>query len=272
MALFPLLLSAQDKAPPSTDADLSYKVRTGNSFTLDIDTSVDSGYGVCSATISIEVRCVKRDKEGTATISMTVQRYREMSKSGGDTVSFDTLKETSRGEEEELIKVRAIVGKVIASAYIEPDGRMHRIIWSEDGQTLWKEGGGSHFELLRDALERSLLRLPGKAVPVGTTWSEERNPIGEQMPLALKLTHKLASYDAKTGRAVIELASAPEAGKSPMMLAKMTTKAFSENVVFDCNEGKLVSSELKGAFKAVFGEGDLRSEIDYDWSVKIRVR
>lgn len=281
LALFPVMLAAQQRpvapvavAAPvlATEADLSYKIRTGLSFTLDIDTSVDSGYGKWDATASIEVRCAKTDKQGTATISMTVQRYREFNKSGGDTVSFDTLKDTSKGEDEELTKVRAIVNKVIGSAYLEKDGRMHRVIWSEEGQTLWKEGGGSHFELLRDSIERAILRLPGKPVAVGTTWEEERHPIGDQFPFALKLTHKLVSFDPKSGRAVIELAAAPEAGKSAMMVSKMTTKAYSEQVVFDCNEGKLLSSEMKGAFKAVFGEGDFRTEADYDWKVKISTR
>ncbi len=270
LAFLALLLPAQPKA--AIEADLSYKVRTGNSFTLDIDASVDSGYGRWDATMSIEVRCAKIDKEGTATISMTVQRYRESSKSGGDIINFDTMKDGSKGEDEELAKVRGIVGKVIASSYIEKDGRVHRLIWSEDGQTMWKAGGGSHFELLRDAVQRSLTRLPGKVTAVGTTWNEERNPIGDQMPLSLKMTHKLAAFDASNGRATIEFASAPEAGVSPMSLDSMTTKSFSEKVIFDCAEGRLLSSDLSGAFKAVFGQGDLQSEAHYDYFVKIRVR
>lgn len=270
LMLLALVLPAQTKPP--LEADLAYKIRTGNSFSLDIDASVDSGYGRWDATMSIEVRCAKIDKEGSATISMTVQRYREASKSGGDIISFDTMKEGGRGEDEELAKVRGIVGKVIASSYIEKDGRIHRLIWSEDGQTMWKEGGGSHFELLRDALQRSLTRLPGKVTAVGTTWNEERNPIGDQMPLTLKLTHKLAAFDASNGRATIELASAPEAGVSPMSIQSITTKSFSEKVIFDCAEGRLLSSDLSGAFKAVFGEGDLKSEAHYDYFVKIRVR
>lgn len=274
LALFTVLVLAQTKppAPAAAEPDLSYRLRTGITFTLDIDATVDSGYTKWDTTTSIEVRCSKTDKEGTATISMTVQRYREVSRSGSDTVSFDTLKDGSKGEDDELKHVRGIVGKVIASGYFERDGRMHRVIWSEDGQTLWKEGGGQHFEFLRDAVQRSLLRLPGKIVPVGTTWEEERNPIGEQMPIALKLQHKLTAFDAKTGRATIELAEAPAAGASPMMVSSLKNKSYSEQIVFDCTEGRIVSSELKGAFKAVCGEGDFRSEADYDWSVKIKVR
>jgi hypothetical protein len=270
LAFLPSLGLAQAKAP--IEADLSYKVRTGNSFSLDIDASVDSGYGRWEATMSIEVRCAKIDKQGTATISMTVQRYREASKSGGDVISFDTMKIGVRGEDEELTKVRGIVGKVIASAYIERDGRMHRVIWSEDGQTMWKEGGGSYFELLRDAVQRALTQLPGKVTAVGTTWNEERNPIGDRMPLTLKYTHKLSAFDPSTGRATITLASEPEAGVSHMSLASMTTKGYAESVVFDCAEGRLISSDLNGKFKAVFGAGDLKSETDYDYSVKVRVR
>jgi len=270
LAFLPSLGLAQAKAP--IEADLSYKVRTGNSFSLDIDAFVDSGYGRWDATISMEVRCAKIDKQGTATISMTVQRYREASKSGGDVVSFDTMKDGGRGEDEELKMVRGIVGKVIASSYIERDGRMHRVIWSEDGQTMWKSGGGSHFELLRDAVQRALTQLPGKVTAVGTTWTEERNPIGSQFPLSLKYTHKLSAFDPSTGRATITLDSEPAAGVSQMSLASMTTNAHAESVVFDCVEGRLISSDLSGKFKAVFGQGDFKSEVDYDYAVKVRVR
>lgn len=269
---------AQDKkdekaaGKPDIPCDLTHRSRSGESVFYDVIIDVKSGFGSYQNIYTIETRGLRPNKDGSMQVSITLHRLRETNIVGKEKTVFDSSQTAGRDEDEEYGAIRKILGKNLCSANVAPTGEVSRLIFSEDADVLWKKEGSQTLGRARDYLGQILVRLPGKIAKVGDTWEEERNPVGEQIPFSLKMKHKLAAFDPKTGLATVSLAEKPTAGKSDMNITKSEIGEFTENVVVDCVNFRMVSLDFSGKMKARSGEGDIAVETTYDLKMSVKTR
>lgn len=258
---------------PAVPLDLSYRTRVGMALTYDGDITVKSGYGHFQLIYTLEVRTLKASKDGGQQIAITVKRWKEMQKYGKETtLNFDSLKPADKTEDSEWAALRKIINKTLCVANVAATGEMSRLIFSEEGDELWKKEGSETFSRARDLLKLVLPIMPGKVVAVGETWTEERKPAGEQLQFAFKMTHKVSQYDAEKGLATFELAAKPEKGASDMVITKAEMKETTGVGVFDCQAGRLVNWTIKGSCRSRTGEGPIAEETEYDFDCRVTVR
>lgn len=280
LAAFPV--SGQEKpgdakkpAEPAKQAvplDLSYKTRTGEQLTYDGEITVKSGYGDYQLLYTLETRTLKPTKDGGQQIAMTIHRWKELTRFQKEKTVFDSGQPAPLHEDGEYAALRKMIGKTLCVANIAPTGEMSRLLFSEEGDELWKKEGSDSLGRARDLLKTVLPLLPGKVSKVGDSWSEERRPAGEQLQFAFKLNHKLTKFDAESGSATFELAGKPERGASDLNVTKSEMHDTTAIGVFDCVRGHLRSYDLVGGCFAKTGEGEIASQTTFDFTCRVKVR
>ncbi len=260
--------SAQDEGPPT----LAYRFEIGRTVVVNTEASVESGYGDFLTRHTLEIRALKRFPDGGHQLSVTLTYLRESSIIDKDRNLFDSSQEPKAGEDEEYTALRKIINKPLCSMDIAPDGTLSRVIFSEDAHVLWKAEGAGTLERARDFLGAVLPKVTGRPATAGDSWTEERNPIGHWVPLALRFTWTVENVDPKSKAAIVVLKGNPEAGASPTKIRKFELRNATGNMAFDGAAGRLRSIEMTGYFIFAEGEGDLATETSYKFKVKTTVR
>lgn len=259
--------AAQDPPP-----DFRYRFDIRNPVRFDANIVVDNEYELWTSEFAYEVEGEQRFPDGSTRVKVKLLYWKFSDLTADGKTTFDSHDKEIRGEEGDLTLLREVANKVFMTCDIAGDGSISRVILAEGPYTAIKREGSWAIEAARDGILGSLPLGSGKPAKTGETWEEERNPCGFKLPFTFRYRFKVNSVNPKTGMITFGLDGDPAFGRTlkPVLKQEMTLTMASGT--FDGKEGKLVSYELKGGFKATFGKEDQPQDYTYTYSARISVR
>lgn len=128
-------------------------------MTYDGEITVKSGYGSYQVLYTLETRTLKASKDGGQQIAITIQKWREVQVTGKEKTIYDSTTPATKGEDPEFGALRKMIGQTLCVANIAADGKMSRLLFSEEGDALWKKVASDMLARARDLLSRSSFRF-----------------------------------------------------------------------------------------------------------------
>ncbi len=209
-------------------------------------------------------RVVAIDERGNATLELMIDRVKMTARfNEGEKVVFDSQDTTKRPPQ--FQHVMNSVGKPTARFKFAPHGKLLKVVSSiAPQQDACGQGAAQQKEAANDASRNFLVVFPEEPIQVGDEWKD-------RIQACVNVTKKLKKQITLQRRYRLESVKAPLATISlrtsvltpvnePMIRAQLIQREPKGTIVFDIEQGRIVSRELK-IDKVVVGAAGPKSSI-----------